>query len=140
MVSIIGGAIGTGKTGKLIDLANEDVKTNKGIQIYIDAKKDPRQDLDRSIRYINAKEFAVNSSQMFFGFLCGIISGNYDITKIYIDNIHELIGVKCVETIGAFIDQLEEFTKEYDFDIVLTMTVSDEEQSEYLKKYNVQMA
>lgn len=140
MVNIIGGATGTGKTGRLLKLANDDVKTNKGIQVYIDSRKNPRQGLDISIRYINAKEFAVNSTEIFFGFLCGLISGNYDITKIYIDNIHDLVGINNVETIGAFIDQLEEFTKEYDFDIALTMNVEDNDDSEYLKKYNVQMA
>ena len=140
MVKIIGGAEGTGKTQRLIDLANNENKETKGLQVYIDSSLNHSREVMTQIRFINTSEFHIASSEMFFGFLCGLIAGNYDITKIYIDDILEILNAKHLETAIAFLDQLEAFTKEYECDITLTLGARDEDELNLLKKYEYQEA
>ncbi len=140
MVTIIGGPNGSGKTQQLINKANNDTKDLKGLQVYIDNKAKYQSQIDNGIRFINTSEFAISSPEMFFGFICGLIGGNYDIDTIYIDNIGRIIEIDCNETATAFLEQLEEFTKSYEVKIVLTMNVDTKEEQEYLSKYSYQLA
>ncbi|MCO8193187.1 MULTISPECIES: hypothetical protein [Anaerofustis] len=140
MVRIIGGAEGTGKTQKLIELANSENKEAKGLQVYIDSSLNHSREVMTQIRFINTSEFHVASPEMFFGFLCGLIAGNYDINQIYIDDILEILNAKHLETAIAFLDQLEALTKEYECDITLTLGARDEDELNLLKKYEYQEA
>lgn len=55
--------------------------------IFIDDDNRAMYDLHHDIRFINLSEFPVSSACEFIGFICGLISNNYDIEKIYIDGI-----------------------------------------------------
>ena len=136
MVRIIGGAEGTGKTQKLIELANKENSSEKGIQVYIDSDLNHSREIMTQIRFISTSEFHIDSSSMFFGFICGLIAGNYDITKVYIDDILEILKVEEDETAIAFLDQLEAFAKEYEVEVTLTLGSDDPDEVALLKKYD----
>ncbi|MEL7569790.1 MAG: hypothetical protein AAGU14_04425, partial [Eubacteriaceae bacterium] len=91
MIAFIAGDKGSGKTKKLIDMANFEASKDEMSLVYIDRKDNHRREIVNSIRFIDLSEFYIFSWEMFFGFLNGLISGNYDIGKIYIDNIERTV-------------------------------------------------
>ena len=70
---------------------------------------------------------------MFFGFLCGLIAGNYDIEEIYIDDILEILHSDTVETATAFLDQLAVFTDEFQCNITLALGSENADEVALLK-------
>ena len=94
MVKFILGAKGTGKTKWLIDNANKDMKEGNGNIIFIDVDDNHIFSLDYNVRLINAMEFNILDIESFYGFLCGIISMDYDIEKIYVDGIYKIMHLK----------------------------------------------
>lgn len=94
MVKFILGAKGTGKTKWLIDNANKDMKEGNGNIIFIDVDDNHIFSLNYNVRLINAMEFNIIDIDSFYGFLCGIISMDYDIEKIYVDGIYKIMSLK----------------------------------------------
>ncbi len=94
MVKFILGAKGTGKTKWLIDNANKDMKEGNGNIIFIDVDDNHIFSLNYNVRLINAMEFNIVDIDSFYGFLCGIISMDYDIEKIYVDGIYKIMSLK----------------------------------------------
>ena len=74
MVQVIYGKKGSGKTKRLIDLANEAVKEEQGDVLFIDDDNRYIFDLRHEIRFINAGDYGVRSAQMFGGFICGLLA------------------------------------------------------------------
>ena len=94
MINFLYNKRGTGKTRKLIQMANMDVEKSEGDIVFIDSNNKNILNLNHRIRYINAMEYNINNIDTFHGFLCGIISSNYDVEKIYIDGIYNIIDVE----------------------------------------------
>ncbi len=125
MVNLICGPIGCGKTQKLIDHANNELKKTKGLIVFIDRSDKLRLNIDKQIRFINAKEFSIDNSDKFFGFLCGIISGNYDINRIYIDNIKTLANLQSKESINQIISKINELSGFNEVEFYITLDSPD---------------
>lgn len=97
MVHFVIGPKGSGKTKWLIDNANEDIRRGNGNIVFIDVDDNHIFSLNYSVRLINAMEFNINSIEMFYGFLCGIIGSDYDVEKVYIDGIYKVLPLKSEE-------------------------------------------
>ncbi len=134
MVKLISGAMGSGKTKKLIQLAKEKAADAKGNIVFIDDDKRHMYDLPHDIRFVCMEEFPVRSVDEFVGFLCGIISNDYDINHIYIDGLCKVMDCVVTET-PKFIERLEDLGKR--FDISFVVTVSCETLPAELEKYLV---
>ncbi|MBR4861297.1 MAG: hypothetical protein IKU09_03755, partial [Firmicutes bacterium] len=88
MVKLLVGHKGSGKTKKMIDLANEMVENSKGSTIFINKNQRLMYDLKYRIRVICMEDFEhVTNSDEYIGFLYGIISSDHDIETIFIDSI-----------------------------------------------------
>lgn len=118
MIKFIIGKSGSGKTKWLIDEANNDLKTGHENIVFIDTDDSHIFSLDHSVRLINARDFHINTPERFYGFVCGIISKDYDIEKIYVDGIYELIDLSK-EEIASLVEALEVVTKEFNVKIFL---------------------
>ena len=79
MIQVFCARRGSGKTKRLIELANHQQLEAKGDSVYIDDDSRPMLQLNRSIRFIDTMEYGVRDCSDFYGMLCGIISSNYDI-------------------------------------------------------------
>lgn len=110
MVTFIIGKSGSGKTKWLIDEANNDLRTGHENIVFIDTDDSHIFTLDHSIRLINAKDFHIDSKEKLYGFLCGIISKDYDIEKMYLDGIYEIIDLSReeIKTLTEWLDQITE--------------------------------
>ena len=108
MIQIIHGKKGTGKTKKILDMANEAVKNYKGDIIFVDDDNRYMFDLKHEIRFVNAGEYGCNSPEMFLGFICGMLSQNFDISVIFVDAFLKLVkcDVEKTEELFARLDTL----------------------------------
>ena len=134
MVRVIYGKKGSGKTKKIIDLANEAVKASTGELVFIDDDNRYMYDLRHEVRFVNATEYNVTSPETFMGFLFGILAGNYDMKQLFIDGFLRLVKSDIAD-LEAFFARLDEITHRHGVDVVISVSAKDEETPEYLKKY-----
>ncbi len=106
MINLIYGPNGSGKTQKLIDIANEEVEKTDGLIVYLDATDAHRLDIDNKIRFINVKECDVNNADKFLGMLNGLIAGNYDINRIFVDNIMKATNINETQKVESLLSQI----------------------------------
>ena len=114
MVKFVLGPSGSGKTIWLIERANKEKREGNGNIVFIDTDDSHIFSLDHNVRLINASVFNVKNSDNLYGFLAGIISRDYDIEKIYIDGIYEIIDFD-EENFVELVNNLEKLSKEAKF-------------------------
>ena len=136
MIRIIYGKKGSGKTKKIIDAANEAVKSSTGELVFIDDDNRYMYDLRHEIRFVNATEYDVSSPDTFMGFICGILAGNYDMKQLFIDGFLRLVKSEMAD-LEPFFVKLEDITHRHGVDVVISASAKDDIVPEFLKKYIV---
>ncbi len=124
MIKILYGEKGTGKTRRLIEMANG--RHNAGEHsVFVDKDRDQMFSLDRDIRLINACEFGIDGPKMFTGFLCGIAAQDYDLQTIYINSFVKIVKhpLEGLEQMFGFLTAFSECTG---IDVVISITGSAE--------------
>lgn len=134
MFSLIAGNRGSGKTKMLIHMANEKAKTSSGSSIFIDADNSHMYDLPHNVRYITTQDLPLQSAQEFFGFICGLMSSDYDLENLYIDGLKKTMK-GTLEEIVENVKRIEAFAELSNVKVVATVTCETEEIPEDLKKY-----
>lgn len=120
MVTLIAGKKGSGKTKDIVKKANDELLASKGNTIFIDDDNRAMYDLHHDIRFINLSEFPIKSSCEFLGFICGLISNNYDIEKIYIDGIMNTVKMS-EEEISSWFAKVDDLSTAFNIDFVITL-------------------
>ena len=136
MIQIIFGKKGSGKTKRILDMANASVKEAKGNVLFIDDDKSYTLSLKPQIRFVDASEYSVKSEELFYGFLAGILAGNYDISVIYIDAFLKLVK-KTPEELVDFFAKLEKLVANANCDIVLSFSEDAANVPESIRKYQI---
>ena len=90
MIQIIFGKKGSGKTKRILDMANAAIQETKGDVFFVDYTKSYTINLKPQIRFVDASEYGVKGKDSFYGFLAGILAGNYDISFLFIDGFLKL--------------------------------------------------
>ena len=134
MIRVIMGGRGTGKTRRLINMANNSIKQDDGNIVYIANNKRHMYELSHRIRFIDTSDFEINSLCCFYGFICGIISKDFDISQIYIDGIFQIVNDN-LESLKEFLDNILALGKKYNIEFIVTLTGEPDEAPEFLKKY-----
>ena len=134
MIQIIAGKKGSGKTKRLIDLTNSTAKEIAGDVIFLDDDNRYMFDVDHKVRFINASDYHVHSADMFMGFLCGMLSSNFDIGAIFIDSFLKLCKTDMNEC-EAFLNSLTELGNKHNVNFVLSLSADPEEVPEFMKAY-----
>jgi hypothetical protein len=133
MVQLIAGGKGSGKTKKAMEMANEQVQSTTGHVVYIDDDMKHSFEIHHDIRLMNMEEFPIKSSEEFFGFLCGIVSTDYDIETIYIDGLINILGIEA-SLIPDYIEKMDSMCDQFDVNIVVTLSLDEEALPENLKE------
>ena len=105
MVKLIVGKKGTGKTKKLISLANEAVEASNGNVVVIEKGSKLTYDVTHKARLIDTEHYSVTGYDAFFGFLSGLCAGNYDVTDVLVDSTFK-IGGPDLEQFASFIEKI----------------------------------
>lgn len=126
MVQIIAGKKGKGKTKYLLDMANNAVKDSKGSIVYLDKSAKHMYELSNKIRLINVAEFPVHNSEGFIGFISGILSQDHDLETMFLDSFLKL-SCSEGEDISATVAELDEVSKKYHVNFVLSVSMDGDE-------------
>jgi hypothetical protein len=121
LIRIIYGKKGTGKSRRLISLANEAHEKNEENAVFIDNDGDRMYMLNRNIRFINAGEFRIDGPKMFTGFLSGIADQDYDLQAIYINSFMKIVKhpLENLEEMFAF---LRDFSEKQHVDLIISIS------------------
>ena len=133
MVQIIAGEKGKGKTKYLLDKANAAIKESTGSIVYLDKSSKHMYELNNKIRLINVKEYPIASCEAFIGFICGIISQDYDLEMMFLDSFLKLASLEG-EDISEVITTLENIGEKYHVTFVLSVSINKEDMPENAQK------
>ena len=134
MIQVIHGKKGSGKTKRILDMANAAIKEHKGDIIFLDDDNRYMFDLRHEVRFVNAREYGSDSPEMFFGFLCGMLAQNFDISAIFIDAFLKLVKTD-VEKTEQFFTRLETLSEKHRVEFVISVNCDDAVAPEFIKKY-----
>ena len=133
MVKLIMGLKGSGKTKKLVDLVREAVNEGNGDVVCIEKERKLTFDIPYQARLVDAGSYDIGSYEFLKGLICGIHSGNYDITHIFIDNFYKLVEDRSAESLEAFIKWLNIFSEAEKIDFVVSISAELENMPESIK-------
>lgn len=134
MIQIIAGKKGSGKTKRIIDMTNEKAKEAKHDVVFIDDDNRYMFDIDHKVRFINASEYKMLTPEMFLGFLCGMLSQNFDVGVIFIDAFKKLCKTE-LDKAEWFFARLEELCAKHEVDFVLSVSEDPDALPEFMKGY-----
>ncbi|MBQ9832180.1 MAG: twitching motility protein PilT [Clostridia bacterium] len=134
IIRIIAGEKGTGKTKRILDLANETSLSAKGSVLFIDDNQQYMFELKRSIRFIDASEYHIDGPKMFFGFLSGLAAQDFDLEYIFIDGFAKIVHHE-LNTLEALFNSLEEFAASRNINLIFSINYGEEGLPEFIKKY-----
>ena len=133
MIKIIVGAKGSGKTKTLIDMITAATKTTAGNIVVIEKSMKLTTAIPHAARLIDVDEYQVNGADMLYGFVAGVLAGNYDITELFIDGLLKIVDhdMGAAARVLAGIDRISGNSVE----TVVTVSCSENELTDELKKY-----
>nr|WP_072537446.1 hypothetical protein [Anaerococcus mediterraneensis] len=113
MIYLVVGAQGTGKTKYLVEEANHEKEIGNSNIVFIDTDDSQVTILDHKIRLINAKSYKIATTEALIGFISGILARDYDIGKIYIDGIYDVVNInkENIDDLLQRLDRLSEYSK-----------------------------
>lgn len=134
MIRIILDKEGTGKTRKLIEQANRASIEDGGDIVYIDDNKRHMYELSHKVRFIDTSEFTISDFCVFHGFICGIISENFDISQIYIDDTFKIVK-DSMDSFEKFLKDIDQLSKKFNISFTLTLNGDPNAPPEFIKEY-----
>ena len=132
MLKLIVGTKGSGKTKTMIDMIDKAVKTTSGNIVVIEKCMKLTTEINHAARLVDVDEYGVVGADMLYGFVAGVLAGNYDITELFIDGILRIIDhdLEAAEKVLKAIDKITS-----NIEVVVTVSANAEELPADLKKY-----
>ena len=134
MIKLIVGHKGSGKTKTMIQMANDALKISKGNVVCVEKGIQLTYDLNYQIRLVDVDQYGVTGHDAYYGFLCGLMAGNYDITDIFCDATYKICG-KDPDKLVDMIKKLERLTTANGITMVFIISSEPEELPEALRDY-----
>ncbi len=132
MIKLIVGSKGSGKTKTVIDMINNAAKTSNGNVVVIEKSMALTYNIDHSARLIDLSEYDIKGADAMYGFMAGILAGNYDITDLFLDGV-----LKCgltLEELGGMLAKVNSIAGD-SVHVVVTVSANEAELPESVKKY-----
>ena len=133
MIKIVMGTKGSGKTKKLIEEVRNAIENEHGNVVVIEKTDHLRYDIDYHARLLSSDEYGIDNFDKFYGFVCGLVSGNYDITAIFVDSVLKICRSEDLQALESFLDRIEHISKNVKFFLTGSMDVSL--ATDKIKKY-----
>ena len=127
MVHFIAGDKGEGKTKKLIDMANQQLKVTDGNLVFIDDDRRITSDLNYQIRFVEAGRRILSNYREFAGFLLGILAMDNDIKTIYIDGLTNIIEKLDADDLAKLAKRLNVLSEKNDVEFIACINWKKEE-------------
>ena len=133
MVQLIIGNKGDGKTKHLLDRVNNQIKTASGNIVYLDKSTKHMHELNNKVRLINVTDYPLKNSDEFIGFLCGIISQDYDLEQVYLDSFLKIAHLEHGDLTDA-LTQLNQISEQFKVDFCISISVEEKELPDFAKE------
>jgi len=131
MIRLIYGKKGSGKSKQLLGMANAEADTANGNIVYIDDNNRCMYDLKYQIRFINITEYEIGSVDSLYGFICGLVAGDFDIHSLYIDGLKKILYREDAD-MEALLGRIDKVLKDKQAYIIYSC---EDDVPENLKKY-----
>ena len=138
MVKLLMGSNGSGKTKKLVDQVIAAVAEGNGDVVVIEKERKLTYDIPYQARLIDAGAYDIGTYEFLKGLICGIHSGNYDITHIFIDDFFKLVTDSSEASLLTFVEWLKRFSEKESIDFVLSLSSAAESAPGALKELLVE--
>ncbi|MCQ2567012.1 MAG: hypothetical protein MJ127_01230 [Mogibacterium sp.] len=127
MVKLLIGHKGSGKTKRMIEIANETVDTAKGSIVFINKNARLIYDLDYKIRVVCMEDYPhITNEDEYIGFMFGIMSSDNDIETMFLDGVMRHRDF-ALEVLPSFIEKIKTISKETGIDFVISVSAELEE-------------
>ena len=136
MLILICGAKGSGKTTRIIEKANADVKSAKGDCVYVSDTERYMYDVDRNVKFVNVEEYGIKDPTALEAFVCGVMAGRSDLTNIYIDGVSRITGLPPKDLQG-FYTRIAELADNFAVSATVTVSAAADDLPDYLMKYKI---
>lgn len=137
MVKLIVGKKGSGKTVKMIDLANECVKSKNGSIIFINKDHRLMYDLIHDIRFVCIEEYEeIKNTDEYIGFIYGLLSSDHDLEVIFIDSILKHADIS-IDDLPGFLGRIDAISEKFNLEVIVSVSSTIEELPEQIKKYEI---
>ena len=139
MIKLIVGTKGTGKTKTLIEMARKAAEESKGNVVCVEKGDKLAHELPNAVRLVNSEEYDIRGFANLYGFLAGVLAGNYDITQLVVGGTFK-IGKGCYVESGddgcaAIVLQLAKVQS--DAQIIFTVSCDEADLPVTVKDYIV---
>lgn len=132
MIKLIVGPKGAGKTKTMIDMINAAVKTTEGNIVVIEKSMKLTTDINHAARLLDVDEYGIQGADMLYGFVAGVLAGNYDITELFIDGTLKIVD-HDMDAAAALLAKIDAITK--DVEVIVTISAAEDALPEGIKKY-----
>ena len=126
MITLLTGKKGSGKTKKLIEMANAALEKTNGNVVVVEKGLKLTYDISHAARLIDIDAYDVKGGKGLYGFLAGICAGNYDVTELFVDSALKICGNNIPE-FEKFILRLNEITEKNNVHCVMTASLPAEQ-------------
>ena len=134
MIQVIYGNKGSGKTKRILDIANDRIGFAKGTVIFIDDDDRYLFDLHHEIRFVNASEYGIVEAKVFLGFIEGMAARDFDLEIIFVDGFLRIVKEK-LETLADFFEQVVRLSEKKKIDFVFSVSGNPAALPDFLKPY-----
>ena len=132
MIKLIVGPKGAGKTKTMIDMINAAVKTTVGNIVVIEKSMKLTTDINHAARLLDVDEYHIEGADMLYGFVAGVLAGNYDITELFIDGVLKIVD-HDIDAAAALLAKIDAITS--NVEVIVTISSAEDALPESIKKY-----
>ena len=132
MIKLIVGKKGSGKTKILVEKINEAARTTNGSVVCIEKELQLTYNIDHSVRLVDVDGYGIVGYDAFYGMICGVLAGNYDITDLFIDGTLR-IGGRDTADLAKMIEKLEPLAESRKVEVIFTVSCAKEDLVDELK-------
>lgn len=133
MIKLISGTKGSGKTKTMIEMINKAAESTPGNIVCIEKSMKLTYDVSHAVRLIDVDEYGIKGYEAMYGFIAGVLAGNYDIVEVYVDGILK-IGGGDMDGLENLLKRLESLSKG-SVHFVITVSANEEDMTPGVKAY-----
>ena len=124
MVKLIIGNKGSGKTKKLIDLVNSTAADSKGNVVCVEKGDTLTFSISHKARLIDVNNYNISGYGEYYALLCGICSGNHDVTHVFGDATLR-IGTRDYNELAYFLKRVDDLSKQNEAEFIFTVSCDE---------------
>ena len=134
MIKIFAGLKGSGKTKNLIELVNAAQESTSGCVVCIEKGTKLIHEINNKTRLVDISEYKIETADQLYGFVCGALSANFDITDLFIDSALKICA-EDLEGLEKFANTVKPILEARNVNFTMTISVELEKVPASLKAY-----